>query len=408
MTIRFAPPFFRSLSWAICLLFVGVFPVAANDYLGPVFPDDFVVDEALVEPLPLPKRNPLLQRPATRQVVFDDMDSSESFSQSIDYDEFINLHPQIVRQRPMRARMSQVHNRDNVILDNVIFTDETIPYEGVGQYPVGEGCATGALPLAFGMGLFDNITVFSETTTFKTRLCEGSGSLGFSEGVNWSFAATPQGAFAVQYGLRGVQGDLHAPNIRSQIFMTAGLFKRFNLVPVQCGVAVDWLEDCSQLFGAVNLRQMRTELSYHLRNRNAEFGFLGGFNVFRDRPTTSRMNPWEAVDMLDYYLLFARKHLDCGGQVELRCGSTSYGGFVMGTHCEVAISDRLAVTGGLTMLTPIGGEQGSSSKHRESWTMSLGIVLHFRGGAVFRSMNSYRPMFNVAGNDSFFTRMIGR
>jgi hypothetical protein len=80
----------------------------------------------------------------------------------------------------------------------------------------------------------------------------------------------------------------------------------------------------------------------------------------------------------------------------------------MSTHSEVAISDRLAVCGGFTMLTPFGGEQDSPAVLRESWSMSLGIVLHLRGGAVCRSMNSYRPMFNVAGNDSFFTRIIGR
>jgi hypothetical protein len=403
MTVRFSPSFFRSISWAICLMFfMNVFPVAADEYLGPVFPEDFAVDEAFDEPLPLPKRNPLLQRPSARQVVFDDLDSDESLSQGLAYDGIIDSQPQSVRYRPIRTRTSQVHN-----LENVIFTDGTVPYDVGGECSAGDGCATGALPIAFGMGLFDNITVFGETTTFKTRLCEGAGSFGFSEGVNWSSAATPQGAVAVQYGLRGVQGDIHAPNIRSQIFMTAGLFKRFNLVPVQGGVAVDWLEDRTQHFGKVNLRQMRTELSYHPRRRNAEFGFLGGFNVFRDRPTTSLMEPEEAVDILDYDLLFARKHLDCGGQIELRCGSTSYGGFVMSTHCEVAISDRLAVNGGFTMLTPIGGEQILSSQ-RESWSMSLGIVLHFRGGAVCRSMNSYRPMFNVAGNDSLFTRIIGR
>jgi hypothetical protein len=190
--------------------------------------------------------------------------------------------------------------------------------------------------------------------------------------------------------------------------MTAGLFKRFNFIPVQGGVAVDWLEDRLPQFGPVNLRQMRSELSYHLRGRNVEFGFLGGFNIFHDHPATSHVYLGERVDVLEYYLLFARKHLDSGGQVELRCGSTGYGGFLMGALCEVAISDRIAVNGGLTVLSPIGGEQDSPAHLRESWSMSLGVVLHFRGGSVCRSMNSYRPMFDVAGNNSFFTRMIVR
>ena len=402
MTTRFVPPLFRYISCAGCLmLFLDVFPATADEYLGPVFPDDYVIAPALAEPLPLPQRNPLLQRPVARQVVFDDLEPNDPLlSQGLDYGETIDIQPKIVLPGSMPTRMPRFRNHENVI-----YTDEIIPYEITGEYPVVDVCTSGSLPIAFGMGLFDNISVFSETTAFKTRLCEGSGSFGFSEGLNWSVAATPQGAVAVQYGLRGVQGDFNAPKERSQVFMTAGLFKRFNLVPVQGGVAIDWLEDRSQQCGLVNLRQMRSELSYRPRRWNVEFGFLGGFNIFDDRPVTSGTNRGQVVDVLDYYLLFARKHLDCGGQVELRCGSTEYGGFIMSALCEAAISDRIAVNGGFTMLTPIGGEQGSLASHRESWSMSLGIVLYFRGGAVCRSMNSYRPMFDVAGNHSFFTRL---
>ena len=79
----------------------------------------------------------------------------------------------------------------------------------------------------------------------------------------------------------------------------------------------------------------------------------------------------------------------------------------MGALGEAAISDRLAVNGGITMLAPSGGKSDQGN-YRESWSMSFGIVLYFRGGAMSRPANLHRPMFDVAGNNSFFTRIIGQ
>jgi hypothetical protein len=196
--------------------------------------------------------------------------------------------------------------------------------------------------------------------------------------------------------------------------MTAGLFKRFKLLPVQGGAAFDWLHDYSQ-FGSVDLRQLRCELSVRLP-RHFECGFTGGFNAFQDRPTTPRLNQWAIsefhstrgyVDVQDYYLFFVRKHLESGGQLEVRYGATSRGDLVMSALGEAVISDRLAINGGVSLLTPSGG-QSVSGNARESWSMSLGIVIYFRGGAVCRPVNLHRPMFDVAGNNSFFTRLAGR
>ena len=413
MTARFSPPLFRFISWAICsTLLLNVAAVSVADHLGPVFPDD-TMDSAYAEPLPLPKRNPLLQRPQSRQVVFDALDPVGSvIPQSLIYEEgeSVPIQPQVVQQRQAPARTSP-----RIDTSTPIFLDDNEMFQGgvISEYPYEmEGYVAGPFPVAFGMGLFDNITLFSESTTFKSGLSSGpgaSGALGVGEGLNWSSAVTPQGSVTAQYGVRAVQSDLFAPSARNQVFMTAGVFKRFDFAPVQGGVAVDWLRDRGQ-WGTVNLRQMRCELSTgHFGDW--ECGFLGGFNVFRDRPTIPRwlLNADEpvvaVVDVHDYYLLFARKHLGSGGQVELRCGATSRGDFILGALGEAAISDRLAVNGGITMLAPSGGEQ-SMRHHRESWSVSLGVVLYFRGGAMFRQANPYRLMFDVAGNNSFFTRMI--
>jgi hypothetical protein len=408
MTARFSPPLFRSLPWAIYwTLLLSVSIVSAADYLGPVFPDDTLVDMAVTEPLPLPKRNPLLQRPQNRQVVFDDLDPTGTLiPQSLLYNGDIDLQPQVVRQRQIPPRMAPVIDSDNAIFMN---NGEIIRDGIIGEYPyaaysfVGDACVTGPFPIVFGMGLFDNITLFGESTTFKTGLNGEGGSFGLSEGLNWSAAVTPQGAVTAQYGVRTVQGDMSSrSSLRTQLFMTAGIFKRFDFAPIQGGVAVDWLEDRSPQFGLVNLRQMRGELSYRTLN-NLECGFIGAFNVFWDRP----VREGKVIGVHDYYLLFVRKHLDRdgGGQVELRCGSPAYGGFMMSALGEAALTDRLAVNGGVTILTPSGGQSGND---KESWSMSLGIVLYFRGGAICRQINPYRPLFDVAGNNSFFPRIMGQ
>jgi len=431
MTARFSPPLFRSAFWAICLAFLLNTSSVADEYLGPVFPGGRTANTRLNEPQPLPKPNPLLQRPSSKQVVFDDLDPvGPLISQGVLFEEEFDLQPMSgIRQNRMVARTPPNIDGNVIFVDDGEFIQNGMwqSFEGfdgeiVGEYPM-NGYFSGPIPITFGMGLFDNLTLFAESTTFKTELGNwndapnsnggGMGSFGLGQGINWSAAVTPQGAVTAQYGVRTIQGDLFSRPVRHQTFMTAGIFKRFPMSSVQGGVAIDWLHDYSRL-GCVNIRQMRCELSTRTL-RGLEFGFIGAFDVFRDRPTTPRIDnlPWDhgtgsrAVDVQDYYLLFARKHLPNCGLVELRCGATERGDFIMSTLGEAAISDRLVINGGFTVLAPTDG-RSIRGNQRESWSMSLGVVLYFRGGAMSRSANLHRPMFNVAGNDSFFTRIIER
>ena len=422
MTTRLSPLSFPPAIWVICLaLFLNVSPVATAEYLGPVFPGEQVADARLNEPLPLPKPNPLLQRSGGRQVVFEDIDPVDSVV-SQDFRSVEEFEIQLARD----AHQNRVLSRRPLVNGNIIFIDDDEYMQG-GMWHRTAGCGgeaigschfeagpyfSGPIPITFGMGLFDNLTLFAETTTFKTELNNGAGSYGLGQGINWSLPVTPQGTVTAQYGIRAVQGDLFSQSVRHQTFMTAGVFKRFALTPVQGGVAFDWLHDHS-VFGTVNVRQMRCELSARSA-RNVEYGFLGSFDVFRDRPVMQNIErldrsfvEFATVDVHDYYLLFVRKHLNAGGQIELRCGTTERGDVIMSALGEAAISDRLAVNGGISMLAPTDG-QNARGNYRESWSMSLGIVLYFRGGAMSRPANLYRPMFDVAGNNSLFTRISGR
>ncbi|MCL2709977.1 MAG: hypothetical protein FWE95_03765 [Planctomycetaceae bacterium] len=425
MRARFSPPLFRFAFWAICWTFLMSVTLVANEYHGPVFPGGHTANTRLTEPLPLPKSNPLLQRPSNKQVVFDDLDPvGPLISQGVLYEEefdFQPTHPQPMpgfRQNRMPARATPINNGNVIFMDDDEYiqsgmwrTFEGFEGEIVGEYPM-NSYFSGPIPITFGMGFFDNLALFAETTTFKTELNNGMASYGSGQGINWSAAATPQGTVTVQYGVRAVQGDMFSRPVRHQTFMTAGVFKRFPMSSFQGGVAVDWLHDHS-CFGSVDVRQMRCELSMR-SPRDLEYGFIGAFDVFRDRPAIRNHRDllyhgyprYAAVDVQDYYLLFVRKHLPSCGLVELRCGATERGDFIMGTLGEAAISDRLVINGGFTMLAPSEG-RSAKGNYRENWSVSLGIVLYFRGGAMIRSANVHRPMFNVAGNDSFFTRITG-
>ena len=431
MITRFSPPLFRSATWAVCLAFLlNVSSVSGAEYQGPVFPGERVADAGLNEPMPLPRQNSLLQRPSSsKQVVFDGLDPvSPLVSQGILYEEEFDVQPTIgIRQNRIRPRTTRIIDDAAIFVDEGEYTQDgswqsTADVEGefVGSYPSASypsemgGYYTGPIPMTFGMGLFDNLSLFADATAFKTELDNGVGRFGFAQGINWSTPITPQGTVTAQYGARTIQGDCFSTASRHQTFMTAGIFKRCEFSAVQGGVAVDWLHDHSRL-GTVDLRQMRCELSVRSPS-NLEYGFIGGFDMFQDRPTTRQINRlarhrnlgrFGAVDVQDYYLLFIRKHLDIGGQVEFRCGATERGDFLISALGEAAISDRLAVNGGISMLAPSEG-QSIHGNHRESWTLSLGVVLYFRGGATSRPANLHRPMFDVAGNNSFFTRIVGR
>jgi len=409
MTTRHFSPLFFLVFKALCLTSVLNFTaVSAADHLGPVFPRNAIADEDLAEPLPLPKRNSLLQRPQSRQVVFDDIDPVGSIiPQSLLYEEDFDFQPQPIRQRQNGQSQTSRMIPPVINTSSPLFTDDGAYSEGeiIGEYPF-DTQVIGPFPVPFGMGLFDNITLFAELTTFKTGFSEGAGSFGINEGINWSTALTPQGSLTGQFGVRALQGDFASVPERTQLFFTAGLFKRFDFARLQGGVAVDWLEDRTRHVGAVNLRQMRCEISTRILG-NLECGFIGAFDVFWDHPKVWYRGRCEYVDVHDHYLFFARKHLDNGGQVELRSGLTSNGGVIINALGEVAISDRLAVNGGFSYLVPSEGTSyNPHGNRRESWSMSMGIVIYFRGGAVFRQMNSHRAMFDVAGNNSFLTRIV--
>ena len=268
---------------------------------------------------------------------------------------------------------------------------------------------------SFGSGVLDNLTIFGGVAGFKSELDAGrNGNFGFQEGINWSGPATPQCTVSAQVGFRAIQSNINgnsgvsSKRSRNQYFVTAGLFKRDLAYPIQGGVVFDWMDD--DFYGKVKVRQLRCELSARTFS-NLEYGFLGGFGV--SKSGTSFINLREdptgttgyGIEAQQYYLLFARKHFASGGVAEGRVGLTERGDTILSAGAEFPLSDRFTLNGGFTGMIPREG-RGAGGCRRESWDISVGFVFYFRGGACSKPYNPCRPMFDVAGNGTFFNRIV--
>ncbi|MDR3234624.1 MAG: hypothetical protein LBT46_13355 [Planctomycetaceae bacterium] len=394
--------------------------------------EEYLDDTSAEKPFPpalLPKR--LLERPrgaeklmppvrhsATKQTAFDNPNPAGSIipesllendatDQSVD----VPLYPQGRRGLPQRQQQVVMedgsyytanHRQRQGVADNTALSadmtgsaDDTAVLPNYYPVPV--------MP-AFGMGTLDNLQLFTSSQTFKNVLSQGSGSFAVSEGLNWSTPVGAAGAATAQFGVRANQANLHDNNLgRNQIFMTAGVFKRFEGKPLQAGAAFDWIDDRVESLSdkhTYKFKQLRTEIS--MRSfRGFEYGFQGGFNM--DEKKTDIVVAKQAV-VQDYYLLFARYLLPSGGQVEGNVGATEWGDIVLGINGQAAVSSRLAVTGGVSVLSPHEGRSANGNM-RESWSLSLGLIFYFRGGADNFANNENRPLFDVAGNGSTFLIM---
>ncbi|MDR0391038.1 MAG: hypothetical protein LBH59_03955 [Planctomycetaceae bacterium] len=294
---------------------------------------------------------------------------------------------------------------------------------GTCSEPVFEGYCSPMIMKPFGSGILDNLTIFGATTGFKAGELDSpfGDNFGFTEGLNWSAPISVQYLdLSTQLGFRAVHSNINgswantigatAKNHRTQYFVTAGLFKRSFGSPLQAGVAFDHFED--NFYGKINLTQLRIELSVRTFS-NLEYGFIGGFGLEGDSSTginnrenylrgTIAQNYRYEIKPQQYYSLFMRKYFAVGNLAEFRVGATQYGSAFMAASGEFPISDRVALNGSFSTMLP-GGKSGWN---RETWDLSVGIVIYFRGGAMTKTCNENRPMFDVAQNGSFLTRIL--
>jgi hypothetical protein len=242
----------------------------------------------------------------------------------------------------------------------------------------------------------EDLTVFAGAQNFKNIADGGvTPSFGFQEGVNWGFPVFPDFGLSGQVGYMATQSELENPiGSRQQSFITAGVFHR----PWcdQCwdaGVVFDWLHD--DFFGApFDVGQVRGQIGYQWNRRN-EFGFWFGQNVMQT-------SDFQTLNQYDFYY----RHQFCrGGDLRFWGGftggnSSHVSGGLFGADFEVPLAKRFAIDGGFNYFIP-SDSAGNGGLREETWGIGCNLVWYLGGTA--ECYTPYRPLFDVANNNSLMT-----
>ncbi|MDG1874276.1 MAG: hypothetical protein P8J27_10225 [Mariniblastus sp.] len=290
-----------------------------------------------------------------------------------------------------------------------------------GGYFQGQCCGRGGCPPGScwitGLGqLFYHGEYFGGATSFRSQLFDAPGtttgdlandnSHGFYGGVNVGLplCRLSCGLFSGQVGVRAVQtnfnGSEFSPSSRSQMFVTAGIFRRVDY-GLQAGVVADILHE--EWFSDSDLVQIRGDLGW-VSPSGSTMGFRFATNVQDDvNSGIFNGNPFAGLvqSTENTYRFYYRK--DCElGYGEGFLGWTDSNQTILGMDYDMSLGDRLALQAGFTYYlnddgVPAGTNvQGGNAA--EAFNVFVGFAFRPRGVAHYRSYD--RPMFSVADNGS--------
>jgi hypothetical protein len=240
------------------------------------------------------------------------------------------------------------------------------------------------------------------------------GSFGFHEGFNWGTSLC--GCGALQIGTNWTQSNLDGTFItdeaRYQSFLTAGWSRRCDM-GLQGGVVYDWLHD--EWDYEVDLAQLRGELSWKCCQDDfgawVAIGINDGSSVM-GTPVDAGNNTIRVVDrdvsweVNDMYAFFWRRQFQCGGEGRAFGGFTANGQTLLGADAMVPLNPCWSLRGNFLYLIPNDSNQDPVPDFvEETWNVSLSLVWtpFARPGC---GPNYCRPLFNVADNGSFATRIV--
>lgn len=285
--------------------------------------------------------------------------------------------------------------------------------EGCGQWRFGAICLPVARPP------LNNFEIFGGVQGFTGPANRGaSGSFGFHEGFNWGVPITQ--CLAGQLGARWTQssfdGSFLTGENRNQIFATAGLFRRTDW-GFQGGLVFDYFHD--EWDYQADLGQLRGELSWLDGCRNElGFWFTAGVNDSQfftvqtpvvASATSIRLDTIDAaLEVNDIYAFFYRRHFVSGGDGRIFGGFTSNSQGLVGADFDLPINPRWSLQAGFLYAVP--GDPNPSTGPgfaQESWNVGLSLVWTPCARDAC-GPNYCRPLFRVADNGSFLTRLIGR
>jgi hypothetical protein len=250
-----------------------------------------------------------------------------------------------------------------------------------------------------------NLEVFAGVEGFTGPANRGgSASFGFNEGVNWAVPIASLNCLGGQIGFRATHSSLSGAaftnEIRNQVFVTGGLFRRVD-VGLQVGLVVDYLSD--DWYRDADLVQLRGELSWvTCGTRDFGFWFTAGTQTSAEPSpySSSHIETWESTDL---YAFFYREQFgECRpGEARLYAGFSGQSDGLIGADARLPLTDRWALETGFAYLVPkqCKGSSGivNVGHAQESWNVGINLVWY-----PGRSRDPYyRPLFPVADNGSF-------
>jgi hypothetical protein len=244
-------------------------------------------------------------------------------------------------------------------------------------------------------------SLFAGAQGFKGPIDLGlNGNYGFNEGFNAAGPIIPFPRFGLGYQIGGrftqsdLSGNVFGTNSRDQQFLTAGLFHRaYRHCGLQWGVVYDWLSE--NYYTKASLSQVRSEISY-LNGRGHELGLLVTQGIKED---DNDLVPGFILRPTDQYNLFYRYTTDIGGQGRIWGGFTGQSMATFGADFRVPVSNRIDFVGGFNYIIPNDG-QNQAGQTDESWGLSMNIVWYFGRRKEGVHNTPFRPLFNVADNNS--------
>lgn len=263
---------------------------------------------------------------------------------------------------------------------------------------------------------WDNLEFFAGVQGFTGPLNRGgSGSFGFHEGFNWGIPVC--GCVAWQWGVNWTQsnndGSFITPDDRNQVFLTAGLFRRMDW-GLQGGLVIDYLHD--QWDYETDLVQLRGELSWlFCGTEDIGIWFTSGVNSEENQPlrrpvfgstSTTFTTVDTAIEVNDLFAIFYRRQFGCCGNGRVFAGLTGSDQGFVGGDILLPINPCLSLRSSFTYIVP---NHRDSSEHsdfiEETWNVGVSLVWT-RCPRTLCSPNYSRPLFNVADNGTFATRLV--
>jgi hypothetical protein len=285
--------------------------------------------------------------------------------------------------------------------------------------------------------LFDNMTVFGGTRVFNDDInLRHRGTFASHSGINWSAPFIIPLQLSAQFGFRAVQSNFNKDSLvpgnyfseysdqstripyrdqmRSQYYLTTGLFKRFSGFPLQFGAVYDWCWD--DAYQSFRFGQIRAEASVWTQ-RGLELGgrtavYAGSQDVQFRYVDSCRTEPQEylseyRLQTQGYYMAYVKKYHEIGANAMLYGGSTYSGGFLCGAEYEIPGANCITLQSGFSALFRDKAHQVTNEK-RENWDVFFSIVYYPHGRAFNDIRNPLRAMFSVADPGSMKPEFIHR